>query len=288
MEFVIENSKLKAVISSNGAELRELYDSNNVNRMHSPSSKTWNRVSPILFPQVSRIKGGVYYVENKPYEMPAHGFFRNMDLNPVKHEKDSITFAIKDSQETLKVYPYSFEFEVNYKLVESSLVVTFNIINKSNKEMLFMLGGHPGFKIPLYDNESYNDYYLKFENKETVDAMQVVDGFLANVYKPCLQNENIIKLSHEMFDPDAIVMRGLTSSYVDLLSQKNGSCIRFHFSDFEILAVWSLQDKQANFVCLEPWNGIQKDFVLEHEKMGVLKLEEGKNKSYSYTIEVKK
>ena len=62
MEFVIENSKLKAVISSNGAELRELYDSNNVNRMHSPSSKTWNRVSPILFPQVSRIKGGVYYV----------------------------------------------------------------------------------------------------------------------------------------------------------------------------------------------------------------------------------
>lgn len=286
MEFVIENSKLKAVISSNGAELRELYDSNNVNRMHSPSSKTWNRVSPILFPQVSRIKGGVYYVENKPYEMPAHGFFRNMDLNPVKHEKDSITFAIKDSQETLKVYPYSFEFEVNYKLVESSLVVTFNVINKSNKEMLFMLGGHPGFKIPLYDSESYNDYYLKFENKETVDAMQVVDGFLANVYKPCLQNENIIKLSHEMFDPDAIVMRGLTSSYVDLLSQKNDSCIRFHFSDFEILAVWSLQDKQANFVCLEPWNGIQKDFVLEHEKMGVLKLEEGKNKSYSYTIEV--
>ena len=52
--------------------------------------------------------------------------------------------------------------------------------------------------------------------------------------------------------------------------------------------MWSLQDKQANFVCLEPWNGIQKDFVLEHEKMGVLKLEEGKNKSYSYTIEVKK
>lgn len=286
MDYIIKNSKLKAVISSNGAELRELHDSNNVNRMHTPSSKTWNRVSPILFPQVSRIKGGIYYVENKPYEMPAHGFFRNMDITPIKHEEDSITFAICDNEETLKMYPYNFEFEVNYKLDENSLVVTFNVINKSNKEMLFMLGGHPGFKIPLYDNESYNDYYLKFENKETVDAMQVVDGFLANVYKPCLQNENIVKLSHEMFDPDAIVMRGLTSSYVDLLSKKNDSCIRFYFSDFEILAVWSLQDKQANFVCLEPWNGIQKDFVLEHEKMGVLKLNANETKTYSCTIEV--
>ena len=286
MDYIIKNSKLKAVISSNGAELRELYDSNNVNRMHTPSSKTWNRVSPILFPQVSRIKGGIYYVENKPYEMPAHGFFRNMDITPIKQEEDSITFAICDNEETLKMYPYNFEFEVNYKLDENSLVVTFNVINKSNKEMLFMLGGHPGFKIPLYDNESYNDYYLKFENKETVDAMQVVDGFLANVYKPCLQNENIINLSHEMFDPDAIVMRGLTSSYVDLLSQKNDSCIRFYFSDFEILAVWSLQDENANYVCLEPWNGIQKDFVLEHEKMGVLKLNANETKIFSYTIEI--
>ena len=44
--------------------------------------------------------------------------------------------------------------------------------------------------------------------------MQVVDNFLANVYKPCLSNENIIKLSHDIFNPDAIVMRGLKSKYV--------------------------------------------------------------------------
>ena len=74
-----------------------------------------------------------------------------------------------------------------------------------------------------------------YDGIENVEAMQVVDGFLANVYKPCLINQDIIELKHDIFNPDAIVMRGLTSNYVDLLSKKNDSCIRFYFSDFEIL-----------------------------------------------------
>ena len=81
-------------------------------------------------------------------------------------------------------------------------------------------------------------------------------------------------------------MRGLKSKYVDLVSDLNDKSIRFYFSDFEILAVWSLMKDNANFVCLEPWNGIQKEFVVDHEKMGVLELNAYENKSYSYTIEV--
>ena len=57
-------------------------------------------------------------------------------------------------------------------------------------------------------------------------------------------------------------------------------------NDFEILAVWSLMKENANFVCLEPWNGIQKEFVADHEKMGVLSLKAYQSKQYIYTIEV--
>ena len=171
-------------------------------------------------------------------------------------------------------------------MIDNKLKVIFEVVNKDNKDLLFMLGGHPGFKVAKNEKENYEDYYLKFENKENVEAMQVVDGFLANVYKPCLINQDVIELKHDIFNPDAIVMRGLTSSYVDLLSKKNDSCIRFYFSDFEILAVWSLMDEKANFVCLEPWNGIQKDFVLDHEKMGVLSIKANQKETYSYTIEI--
>ena len=46
--------------------------------------------------------------------------------------------------------------------------------------------------------------------------------------------------------------------------------------------------QEANFVCLEPWNGIQKDFVLQHDKMGVLSLGVDQRKTMSYTIEIVK
>ena len=190
------------------------------------------------------------------------------------------------SAKSFQMFSYTFIFYVTYKLIDNVLDVSFKVENPSNEVLRYMLGGHPGFKVPLSKQESYKDYYLKFQNKETVDAMQVVDGFLANVYKPCLNNEDTINLSHDIFNPDAIVMKNLTSSYVDLLSHKNDSCIRFYFNDFDILAIWSLQDENADFVCLEPWNGIQKDFVLEHEKMGVLEIEKNDKKTYSYTIEI--
>lgn len=286
MEYIIKNQYLTATIDSKGAELRTLVDQNQINRMHIPSVDTWNRVSPILFPQVSKTRDLLYTVEGKEYHMPMHGFFRDLQLTPIIYKEDELVFEIKETEETLKIYPYRFEFKVTYKLIDNALKVTFKVSNKGNKEMLYMLGGHPGFKVPLYENEQYSDYYLKFEEKETVDAMQVVDGYLANEFKRALTNEDVIVLKHEMYNPDAIVLKDLKSSYVDLISYKNDKVLRFHFKDFAILAVWSLMKENANFVCLEPWNGIQKSFVKEHEKMGVLSLKENEEKEFSYTIEI--
>ena len=286
MEYIIKNEYLTAVINSKGAELRKLIDKNGINRMHNPSVETWNRVSPILFPQVSKTRDLLYTVKGKEYHMPMHGFFRDLDLIPTLIKNDELVFEISDNEESQKVYPYKFSFKVTYKLIDNSLKVIFNVSNKGKEEMLYMLGGHPGFKAPLYEKEAYSDYYLKFEQKETADAMQVVDGYLANVFKRALNDEDIIILKHEMYNPDAIVLKNLKSTYVDLLSTKNDSVLRFHFKDFEILAVWSLMKDNANFVCLEPWNGIQKDFVIEHEKMGVLSLKENESKEFSYTIEI--
>ena len=218
--------------------------------------------------------------------MGAHGFFRNMELMPVEQTNDTIIFKITQNEQTFKIYPYHFEFEVKYQLTENKLNVEFSVKNTGKNEMFFMLGGHPGFKVAKNDLEKYEDYYLKFEKKETARAMQVVDGFLANEFVSYLKDEDTINLKHELFIPDAIVLQQLKSNYVDLLSRKNDSCIRFYFSDFETLAIWSLNDEKANYVCLEPWNGIQKDFVLQHEKMGVLSLKENCQNKYSYTIEI--
>lgn len=286
MKYIIKNKHIEATIDSYGAQLIKLKTADGLDRLHNPNPQTWNEVSPILFPQVSRMRDYTYQVDGKKYNMPLHGFLKKMELDVVNQNEESITFYLKENEETLMMFPYQFEIFITYELIDNSLKVSFKVNNTGKTTLRYMLGGHPGFKVPLYENEDYEDYYLKFPFKETVDAMQVVDGFLANVYKPCLNDEDIISLRHDLFVPDAIVMRGLKSSYVDLMSKSNDKIIRFHFSDFEILAIWSLNNTKANYVCLEPWNGIQKDFVIEHEKMGVLTLESNESKTYSYTFEI--
>ena len=286
MRYIIKNKYLKAVIDSFGAELVELYDQDGINRLHQPSPDTWNRVSPILFPQISRTKDYLYQAKGKMYQMPQHGLVRNTELKPIVLEKEKIVFLFEDNEETFEHYPYHFRFYVTYELQNNKLNVICQTENKDETTMYYMVGGHPGFLVPIYDNERYEDYYIEFEQKETVEAMQVVDGYLANVYKPCLNNESVINLRHDLFVPDAIVMRGLKSSYADLKSKTNDKIMRFYFKDYEILALWSMSIDNAKWVCFEPWNGIQKVFVLEHEKMGVLALNGKESSSFTYSIEL--
>ena len=286
MEYTIKNEHLTAVINSHGAELIKLIDSDGVNRMHTPSNETWNRVSPILFPQISRTPNSIYSVNGQIYKMTTHGFIRDNELEIVNHLDTEVTFKFVHNDKTKEMYPYDFIFYVTYKLIRSKLEVSFKVENISSEKMFYMLGGHPGFKVPLYDDEKYTDYSLVFEEKETAKKMCVVDGFLANKYEDCLIDTSIINLNHNLFIDDALVFKGLKSKFVDIVSKNHNKKIRFYYSDFEILAIWSKVKEDVNLLCLEPWNGIQKEFVLEHEKMGVLELEPNEFSSYQYIIEV--
>jgi galactose mutarotase-like enzyme len=284
MDYIISNKYLEATISSYGAELRKLIDKDGINRMHAPSEETWNRVSPILFPQISRIKNGLYKVKDKNYKMTTHGFIRDTELELVNHCESEITFKYSTSDNTLLMYPYEFIFFVTYKLINNVLEVIFKIENPSNKNLLYMLGGHPAFKVPLFENEFYSDYSIIFEKKEVTKRMFLVDGFLASKYENYFLDK--INLNHKYFIDDTLIFRGLTSKYADIVSKNHDKKIRVHFSDFEILAIWSKEQENCDFICLEPWNGIQKNFVIEHENMGVLEIAPYSFSQFSYKIEV--
>ena len=285
MEYIIKNQFLQAKILQKGAELRELVDSDGINRMHTPSDNTWNRVSPILFPQVSRIINSEYKVGGQVYKMTTHGFVRDAIFNVIKHTENEITLRYTSNEETLKMYPYEFILDVNYVLVANILEVNFKVTNPNDSKLLYMLGGHPGFRVPLLNGEKYSDYSLVFEKKEIANRMCLVDNFLANKYEKYKLEEPIV-LNHSLFTNDALIFRNLESRYVDLISKNHSKKIRFHFSDFEILAIWSKVEEDAAFVCLEPWNGIQKDFVIDHEKMGVLEIEGNSFDVFGYIIEI--
>lgn len=286
MDYIIQNAHLKAVISSNGSELRELIDKDGINRMHIPNTNTWNRVSPILFPQISRMPNSEYMVNGETYNMTTHGFIRDKESTLVNQTNNEIVFMYKSDNNTFKIYPYEFVLYVTYKLIDNILEVNFKVENPSSKVLRYMLGGHPGFKVPLYDDEEYNDYSVVFEKAGILKRMLVVDGFLANKYEDYSLVNRTIELQHSLFENDALVFRNISSNFVDIISKNHNKKIRFHFSDFEILALWSKIEENANLLCLEPWNGIQKDFVREHEKMGVLEVAPNSFSCHSFKIEV--
>lgn len=285
MEHYIKNDYLTVHSVTTGGEIRSIVDRDGQRRLHDGNPLYWRGVAPILFPQISKTPGFMYRVNQKEYHLPQHGFLRDSELTVEEKKEDSITYSLTYNQETLTQYPYRFKIWIRHRLDKNAVHTEIKIANLDDKEMLFMIGGHPAFACPLSTDEQFSDYYLQFEKKETVEALQVVDGFMANVYKPYLQDEDRIHLKHALFDPDAIIMRGLKSRYVDLKSDKNKKYTRFYFADFEILAIWSKLDEKTPFVCLEPWNGIQKHFVADHEKMGVLSLQPGQIYEVSYTME---
>ena len=218
--------------------------------------------------------------------MTAHGFIRDNELEVLEHNETRIKFKYTQNENTLKMYPYDFNFYVTYTLLDNILDVSFLVENPSDKILRYMLGGHPGFKVPLYENESFNDYSILFQIKESVKKMCLDNGYLANIYQDYLSDCDIINLDHNLFIDDALIFRNLRSSYVDIISKNHNKKIRFHFSDFEILAIWSKVSEKVNLVCLEPWNGIQKDFVVDHEKMGVLEIAPHKSHYHSFKIEI--
>ena len=286
MEYVIKNDYLEAVISSKGAELIKLIDKDGLNRLHTPSNDTWNGVSPILFPLISRLRNDSYTVNNSLFKMGKHGFIRGHELEVYDIKENEITFFTKEDESTLEVYPYKFNFYVTYRLIDNLLDVSFKIHNSGDTKLYYMLGGHPAFKVPLYDYEKYSDYSLLFKKKETAKRMVLVDGYLSDFYEEYLHDQDIIHLEHELFTVDTLIFKDLRSNYVEIVSKNHDKKIRFDFSDFEYFAIWSKVDEKTDFVCLEPWTGIQKEFVLEHGKMGVLEIEKGDYSYHSYSIVV--
>ncbi|RLD31213.1 MAG: aldose 1-epimerase family protein [Bacteroidetes bacterium] len=173
----------------------------------------------------------------------------------VEQTSNSLTFNLKYSEDSLKIYPFKFEFIIEYILEGNELILKHTIINHGDEQMLFSLGGHPGFTCPLNKDESYTDYYLEFEKPETAQTWQVQkDGLIGKETLPVLDNSPVINLHPHIFDNDALVFKNLNSSKVSLKSKKSQQVLSVSFKDFPYLGIWAKPN--AKYVCIEPWIGI--------------------------------
>ncbi len=248
----------------------------------------WKRHSPVLFPIVGKLKRNQTIINAKTYEMFQHGFARDLEFEPVTKLNNFHSYVLKSNKNTLARYPYNFELYTTYRIFENKLTTIYKVVNTSNTNMPFCIGGHPAFKV---DAEAFKngDYYLEFEEEEEkIHFMYLVDGLIGTDYaKNIIEDKRRISLDKNSFSNDAIIMKGMTSSNVYLKRKSTGkSVLRVDFSEFPYLGVWSKSG--APFICIEPWHGMSdsiKGSGIFAEKTSIINLDPKKSFECKYTVE---
>ena len=288
MNYEIKNSFISVKIDSFGAQLNSLKKTNeNLEYIWQANPQYWNRHAPILFPIVGRLKDDEYFYKDKKYNMTQHGFARDCEFELVKKEDDYLKFRLESNEKSLEKYPFLFELDISYELVENKLVISYEVKNKTNGEMLFSIGAHPAFNWPL-DNEEKNDCYFEFEDIKSTKRYFLNDKGLVYNNADLEIIENKIPLSEELFKDDALVFNDLSINIVSFKNTKNTNHIRLDFEKFPYLGLWS-KPSGAPFLCIEPWYGVADSFDSSkslEDKKGIITLQKDEIFSCFYNIEI--
>ena len=290
MQTVIGNL-LKFSVQDKGAELCSIISHRTGTEfMWGANPDIWGSFAPILFPIIGTLKEGEFLYEEKSYSVPKHGFIRNNENLKVKQVSDNcLEYSLKFDDESLKFYPFEFEFIVRFVLVGNSITIEHKVVNHSkDKPLFFSVGGHPAFKCPLYDGETYEDYFIEFEEVENVSTWEVLpNGLINSTTKSLIQNSNVLPLSRTLFENDALILKDLKSKSVSLKSKKSSTSISIEYTDFNYLGIWAKPGGQ--FVCIEPWLGISDSNTTDKnftKKEGIIRLEANTDFKASYSIKI--
>lgn len=289
--YTLENTQLKIAVNTIGAELCKITSvATGTNFMWHADPAIWGSFAPNLFPIIGALKDDTYIFDNHPYHLPKHGIVRNNSAVVLYDQTpNSLIFTLPYSEATLKMYPFKFEFFITFTLTDNKIEVLHTVKNVDDKTMYFSLGGHPAFKCPVFEDETYEDYALEFENAEIskTHLINTANGLITSKTKPVLNNTTILPLTHDLFQADALIFKDLQSKKVTLKSKYNGNILSVSYHDFPYLGIWAKPN--GNYVCIEPWLGIADNEITNQEfttKEGILKLAAGKTFKARYIIEI--
>lgn len=284
----LQNTKLKASFNELGAELISLINLETGKEIiWEGNPDFWGGQSPVLFPTVGALKDDKYIFEGETYEMPRHGFARRKFFDVKNSSENEVVFELNSDEETLKFYPFDFSLEIKYTLTQNKLTVSYNVKNTSERELYFSLGAHPGFAIDTKNGLKYDDYEIAFFDDEKLEIHPLIDNLISKKTETINLQNKTLPLSYELFSKDALVMTNMKSKELILRNNQNNHKVIFTFSNFPYFGIWAA--KNADFVCLEPWQGIAD--IEDHnqeltQKFGILKLEINEEWKGDWAVEI--
>ena len=248
MIVTISNSQLSATINTLGAELISLVK-NNKNYIWQVDETYWNKTSPVLFPIVGRLKNDSFTYNGNSYQLPRHGFARNMEFSFDKKSEHQVIFELNETEETKANYPFDFKLLMAYTLMDNELVIEYFVRNQSDEVLPFSIGAHPAFSI----EGNFENHSLQFNNSDIFETNHLENESFNDKRTLVKTENNTLQLNYSLFDKDALVFKHLKSNEV-ILKYQDKNILKVNFDNFPYLGIWTKQN--APFLCIEPWCGL--------------------------------
>ena len=233
MVIEIKNKNLSATFNALGAELISLKKGDK-EYIWEGNPEFWNKHSPVLFPIVGTLKENTYFLEGKAYQLPRHGFAREKEFQIVAHSKSKIVFSLKNDLETFKAYPFQFELQLIYELIDSRLEIHYKVENSSVGKMYFSIGGHPGFLL----SRNFEEYSLVFESEKQLEFSLLESQLLTKKTQLLATENNCLSLNYHLFKKDALVFKNQQIKSVTVQENKR-DFIKVSFKGFPDLGIWT-------------------------------------------------
>ena len=288
--ITICNDKLKVSINENGGSMCSIMK-NGIEYQWQGSKESWEGQDVVIFPFVARLKDGFYLYEDKKYELLIHGLCRYTKLDILEKGPSFVTMSLKWNEETLKRYPYKFEFYLKYSINNETLKVEYKVKNVDDKTIYFGLGGHPAFSLPYERKNGIDEIdgnYIEFEKPLNLANYMLEETGCFIVGKENFGEVSKIELNKALFEKyNTIMLTGAKFSSLKLV-RKDGVSIKMDVSDFPIHALWT-KPKLGAYICIEPWTSIPDMNYPNRElkdKPTIQSLDVNQEKTYSYTIQI--
>src|SRR5271169_6822736 len=99
--FILKNQVSKVEVASKGAELQSIVNTVfGIEYLWNGNPVFWGKRSPVLFPIIGNLKNNTYYYQGKSYQLPRHGFARDMEFQMEKQSPKEITLLLRSNSET--------------------------------------------------------------------------------------------------------------------------------------------------------------------------------------------
>lgn len=290
MLHTIRNNALTVSIDSLGAQLQSITAADGAEYLWNGNPAYWKGRAPNLFPYVGRLTNDNYTYNGKTYQMTRHGFAKLNDFRAVDSGAENLTLRLSDTEETRKIYPFRFHFDISFVLEGKTLVILYAVENHGEEPMYFGLGGHPGFRVPLEAGKEFTDYKLTFAKPSQPWQVLMSDSYMISGHEvPYPLKDGVeLPLRHDLFDHDAIILKNFERT-VTLSAGEGTRGVTLSCPKMRYLGIWHQPKTDAPYVCLEPWASLpsRQDVVEDlSQQNDLISLDAGERYENRWTVTI--